>query len=209
VIQLTTYGPRSLSLMERLVSAHLVAVIKQVRFVNAEVDEQSEHGRELGTFEVVVASVLDGDAPGEVIRIRVAPAAEGDWPFPESGRFLALLQRDPPGDGYVLVHDSAFALRGSTFMFNEQIGAGPRARGSKATTLATVRRLLKERREQLAERAGYFAHREGRAIKATPPRFPTEMPDSEAVVFWLDTDRTTAGREGKPGQPARGGNRHD
>lgn len=195
--------------MERLVSAHLVAVIKQVKLVSSEVDEQSEHGRELGTFELVVATVIDGDAPGDVIRIRVVRAAEGDWPIPESGRFLALLQRDTPGEGWVLVYNSAFPLRGSTFMFNERVGAGPRGRGSKATTLATVRRLLKERREQLAGEARELTNREARAMKAPPPRFPTEMPDSEAVVSWLDIDRATAGREGKPGQPARGSNRHD
>jgi hypothetical protein len=189
-----TYGPTRLSLMERLAAADLVAVIGRAELVRSERDELSERGRELGVFELAVASVLDGEAD-DVLRVRVVSDGDGRWPIRTDGRFLAFLQREPDG-GWVLAHESAFPLRGSTFMFSERLGDEARGRRGEATTLATVRRLVRERAAAAAAEAEELRRLEGRAMKAKPAPLPTEMPESDEVVAWL-AGRMEAGREGK------------
>ena len=132
------------------------------------------------------------------VRVRVAQSAEGAWPIPVEGRLLVLLQRDSTRDGWVLVHESAYALRASSFVFREQVGADPKAKGGKRVTLAALRRLVVDRNSRLAQEKRDLHDREGRALKEKPPRLPSEMPESDLVVSWLDLERAAAGRQGKP-----------
>ncbi len=189
---MATYGPTRLSLIERLVAADLVAVISRAELVRSERDELSERGRELGVFELTVASVLDGEAD-DVLHVRVASDGDGRWPIRTDGRFLALLQREPDG-GWVLAHESAFPLRGSTFMFNERLGDEAKGHRGQATTLATVRRLVRELDDATANEAKELGRLERRAMRVKPAQLPSEMPESDEVVAWL-AGRTEAGRE--------------
>ena len=195
---MTTYGPTTFTLADRLLAADVVAVINRAKLLGVEVDELSEGGREIGTFELAVGTVIDGVDVPDTIRVRVAQSADGAWPVTEAGRTLVLLQRDPTRDMWVLVHESAYPLRGSAFVFHEQVGADPQAKGGKRVTLASLRSLVNERRERLTLEEKELADREGRALKAKPPRLPSEMPESDMVVSWLDLERAAAGREGKP-----------
>ena len=179
---MTTYGPTTFTLADRLLAADAVAVIKRATLVGVEVDELSEGAREIGTF----------------VRIRVAQSADGAWPIPDEGRTLVLLQRDVPRDGWVLVHESAYSLHGSAFVFHERPGAAPQAREGKRMTLASLRRLVADHRERLADEERNLATRERRALKAKPPRLPSEMPESDLVVSWLDLERGAGAHEGKP-----------
>jgi hypothetical protein len=197
----TTYGPTTFTLADRLLAADAVAVIRQAKLVEIEIDELSEGAREIGTFELAVAIVIDGEDVPDTVRVRVAQSAAGAWPIPAEGR----PQRDPAQDGWLLVHESAYTLRGSTFVFHEHVGADPQAKEGKRVTLAALRRLIVDRDERLAQAAKELADREGRALKAKPPRFPSEMPESDLVVSWLDLERAAAGREGKRGCPDRRG----
>jgi hypothetical protein len=194
----TTYGPTTFTLAHRLLAADAVAVIKRAKLVEIEIDELSEGGREIGTFELAVATVVDGEDVPDIVRVRVAQSADGAWPIPTEGRFLALLQRDPARGGWELVHESAYPLRGSTFVFHGHVGADPKAKDGTRVTLAALRRLVADRDERLAHEANELADREGRALKEKPPRLPSEMPESDLVVSWLDLERAAAGREGKP-----------
>lgn len=195
---MTTYGPTTFTLADRLLAADAVAVITRSKLLGSEVDELSEGGREIGTFELAVGSVIDGEDVPDTVRVRIAQTVDGAWPIPDDGRVLVLLQRDPTRDGWVLVHESAYALRTSRFAFHEQVGADPEAKGGKRVTLAALRRLVAHRRERLAQEERDVAAREGQALKAKPPHLPSEMPKSVMVVSWLDLERAAAGREGKP-----------
>jgi hypothetical protein len=195
----TTYGPTQLSLLERLAGADAVVVIRTATLERSEVDKLSENQREIGVFELTVRDVLDGDI-SETIRVRVARDSDGPWPFPAEGEFLALLQHDEPAGGWVLVHDSAFRLRGSSFDFDEAVGFEKRVEPRDKVSITELRRLIDGRRESGASYEAALRDREGKLLAADRAQRPSEMPESSELASWLDTEH---GEGGHPGEPLR------
>lgn len=193
----TTYGPTQLSLLERLAGADAVALISSATLARSEVDKLSDAQREIGVFDLVVRDVLEGDV-AETIRVRVARDADGAWPFPSKGVFIALLQRDEPAGGWVLVHDSAFRLRGSSFDFDETVGFRRRVEPGEKVSIAELRRLIEGRRDRAASYEAAVRDREGKRLDEEPVRRPVEMPESSDLASWLDTGHGEGGRPSKP-----------
>lgn len=194
---MTTYGPRQLSLEERLAGSDAVTVITSATLIRSEVDRLSESQREIGSFELTVADVLHGDVP-ETIRLVAVRDADSPWPFPEKYRFLALLQRDEASGGWVLVHNSAFRLRGSSFAFDQAIGCQGGVEPSEKVSITEVRRLLKARQERAAGYDASLREREGELLHAELPRLPSEMPETPELAAWLDIGHAEGGRPGEP-----------
>lgn len=196
---MTTYGPGRLSILERLAGSDAVVLIKGAVLARSEVDRLSENRREIGEFELTVADVLDGDVP-ETIHLRAARDADGPWPLPDKGKFVAFLQREGEAGGWVLVHDSAFRLRGSSFDFDEAIGCQSRVEPSERIPLADVRRLVDARREARATYDKALRDYEGELLEARSRR-PSEMPESSELASWLDVEHGEGGRAGEPSGP--------
>jgi hypothetical protein len=194
---MTTYGPRRLSLLERLVSADAVVLIRAARLLGSELDELSEGRREIGLFELSIAETLDGDV-SEDAHVRVVRDAEGSWPFADKGLQLALLQRGPTDREWFLVHGSAYALRRDTFIFRDAIDPHDRSTSSERVTIDGVRQLVKDRRARVRKADSDLIEHEGRQLRKVP-KLPSEMPETSDMTAWLDVEKGQGGREGELG----------
>lgn len=190
---MTTYGPTSMDLAERLRGADLVARVASAELVDVVVDELSENRRELGTFRLELAEILYGEAEASC-DVLVVRAPDGPWPIPPDGEFLALLQHDGERR-WVLVHDSAFPITKKGVRFDPSAGLGGRAR----TTLVAVDDVASEV-GALTERAKAYedvlADRETKRFKAEADK-PQEQP-GDGLREWLDLEHAEGGQAGEP-----------
>lgn len=198
---MTTYGPTSLSLAERLAAAELVARVAEVELIRTEDDPASEHGRELGTFRLVLAEVIEGE-PRDAVDVVVARPRDAAWPLPEKGEFLALVRGVEGERPAQLVHDSAFPITEDTVQVDTSSGlGGERARREKVS-LDGVRELLAERAQRRKELAAALEERETSAF--TPEHGPPEeMPDTHGLRDLLDLQHGEGGRSDEPLKPSR------
>src|SRR6186713_3203300 len=144
---MTTYGPRHLSLADRLAVADAVVLFAGARLVTSSVDELSETTREIGVFELSTTDALLGKVD-EPTHVRVVRDSESPWPIPEQGEGLALLQRDPPRSDWLLVHNSAFRLRRDGFVFSDSIEPSQRSEARERVSIDDVRRLIEAQRRR-------------------------------------------------------------
>lgn len=198
---MTTYGPTSLSLADRLAATDLVARVTEIELIRTEDDPASEHGRELGTFRLVIAEVLDGE-PRDAVDIVVARRNDTAWPMPQKGDFLALVRLskdDRPGQ---LVHESAFTITEDTVHVDTSSGlGGERARREKVS-LDHVRELIAERAERIRARMAELEERETSTF--TPEHGPSqEMPDTHGLRDLLDLQHGEGGVSDEPLKPSR------
>jgi hypothetical protein len=193
---MTTYGPTLLSLADRLAAADLIARVAAFELLRTEDDPASEHGRELGTFRLALGEVIGGEQR-DAVDVLVARRRDADWPLPEKGEFLALVQlgdRDQPGQ---LVHDSAFPISDDTVLVDVAAGLGGERANREKVTLGEVRELLAARDEGRRLHDGELDRRE-RAV-FSPERPPSqEMPDTNGLRDWLDVEHGEGGRSDEP-----------
>lgn len=198
---MTTYGPTSLSLTDRLAASDLVARVTGVELIRTEDDPASEFGRELGMFRMVIAEVLDGE-PRDTVDIVVARRRDAAWPIPEHGEFLALLrlgEGDRPGQ---LVHDSAFPIAEESVQVDPASGLGGERSRREKVSLDRVRELLVERTERRRAQAAELQDREMSAY--SPEHRPSqEMPDTHGLRDLLDLEHGEGGRPDEPLKPTR------
>jgi len=190
---MTTYGPSTLTLAERLRAADMVARVKTAELVDVAVDDLSEGRRELGTFRLEIDEILLGEEES-TCDVLVVRAADGPWPIPADGAFVALLQRDSDRR-YVLVHDSAFPISGKGVRVDAAAGLGGRSRAEFIPfkeVVAEIRRLAEQERAD----AEQFAARETKRYSAERPA-PQEAP-GDGLGEWLDLDHSEAGRAAAP-----------
>ena len=190
---MTTYGPTSLDLAERLRGADLVARVTSAELVDVVVDELSENRRELGTFRLELAEILYGEAE-TTCDVLVARAPDGPWPIPQEGEFLALLQHDSERR-CVLVHDSAFPITDKGVRIDPSAGLGGRAR----TELVAVDDVAAEVRRLTERSAAYdavLADRETERFKGEADK-PQELP-GDGLREWLDLEHAEGGKTGEP-----------
>ena len=204
---MTTFGPSTMTLGERLLGADLVARVVDATLVSTTTDEQSESRREHGTFVFTVAQTLRGE-PVETVEVLVARAPDDPWPVPEKGEFLALLQAG--GDRrWVLVHDSAFPLRGTDVRVDP--GAGLTSKGAKPQKV-TLDEVIIAIAEQEKRAASYSATLEGRErTQFESGGRPVQEVPGDGLREWLDLEHGEGGRLGEPSTlpdqtkgPARG-----
>ncbi|MGB9374694.1 MAG: hypothetical protein WCA82_11105 [Jiangellales bacterium] len=193
---MTTYGPTSLTLAERLAATDLVARIADVELIRTEDDPASEHGRELGAFRLNIAEVIDGE-PRETVDITVARRRDDDWPLPEKGEFLALVRLDESGRSGQLVHESAFPVSRDSVQVDVTRGLGGERVRPERVSLTALRDLLGERADLLRQRDSQMDERERSAF--TPEhQVPNEMPDTHGLRDWLDVSHGEGGRSDEP-----------
>ena len=190
---MTTYGPTTLDLAERLRGADLVVRVASAELVDVVVDELSERRRELGTFRLELAEVLDGESDS-TCDVLVARDSNGPWPIPEKGEFIALLQHDTE-HRCVLVHDSAFLISDKGVRVDPAAGLGGRARAQFVVLddlVAQIRGLTEASKSYEAE----LADRETTQfqLEGGPPQ---ELP-GDGLSEWLDTYHTEGGRSAEP-----------
>jgi hypothetical protein len=193
---MTTYGPTSLTLAERLAATDLVARVTEVELLRTEDDPASEHGRELGTFRLVVGEVIDGEAR-DSIDVVAARRRDAEWPLPEKGEFLALLRLGERGQPAQLVHESAFPISRDTVQVDVTRGLGGERARRENVSLETVRVLIDQRAELRRQRESELDERERSAF--TPDyAVPQEMPDTQGLRDWLDVTHGEGGRSDEP-----------
>lgn len=194
---MTTYGPRQLSLAERLAAADAIVLVRTARLIESQIDELSERPREIGVFEVAISDVLDGTI-SDTARVWVVRDTEGAWPFAERGPQLALLQRGAGDRDWLLADGKAYRVVRGSFAFNH--ATDPRDRGGKRERVGVddLKRLVDERRSRAKHDEAELLEREGRRIRARL-RLPSEMPETNALADWLDVERGSGGREARLG----------
>jgi len=198
---MTTYGPTSLPLTERLAAADLVARVTAVELIRTEDDPASEHGRDLGMFRLVIAEVLDGE-PRDTVDIVVARRRDASWPLPEHGELLALLRLGEGDQPAQLVHESAFPITEETVQVDPTRGLGGERSRREKVSLDEVRELLAERTERRRSRAAQLEDREMSAF--SPEHRPSqEMPDTHGLRDLLDLEHGEGGRPDEPLKPTR------
>lgn len=190
---MTTYGPTTLTLAERLRGADLVARIVGAELVRTTVDELSESRREHGTFVLTLAERFRGDA-SETVEVLVARGPDEPWPIPEKGEFLALLQ----GDGkapFVLVHNSAFPLRGDTVQVDPAAGLPGDNAKAERVGLKEVVGVLAEQDARVVEYEKLLVERETSQVK--PVDQPVQEMPGDGLREWLDLEHGEGGRAGQ------------
>lgn len=192
---MTTYGPASFSLADRLAAADAVLIVKKAELLSTWNDELALKPRELGRFEFEIGRALSGKSAGSV-HVTVAQGADGKWPVPLQSPFIAILQSGVGGSDATLVHNSAFAIIGKSFRFAPGIGYDAAAGTGKRISLAeldkTIARLAKER--VAADRK--FAALEPR-LKSRTRHGEMEMPDS-SLARLLGPGHESGGAAAKP-----------
>uniref|UniRef100_UPI001124DB96 hypothetical protein n=1 Tax=Arthrobacter globiformis TaxID=1665 RepID=UPI001124DB96 len=190
---MTTYGPSTMSLAERLLAADVVACAVSAKLVRTTVDELSESRRELGTFSLTLTDVLRGQPP-ETVEVLVARAQDEPWPLPEEGEFLVLLQSTGQNQ-WVLVHNSAFPLHGSNVDFDPRAGLTQARRELQTVTLQDVAADLADQDKHSQAYAAAEKEYETSPIKSGDGPAVQEMP-GDGLSEWLDLDRGPGGRPG-------------
>lgn len=198
---MTTYGPTSLSLADRLAATDLVARVAGIELIRTEDDPASEHGRELGTFRLVLAEVIEGE-PLDAVDIVVARSRDAAWPMPDKGEFLALVRLGDGGRPGQLVHESAFPISEDIVQVNTSSGLGGERARRERVSLDGVRELLAERAERNRARMAELEERELSAF--TPEHGPSqEMPDTRGLRDLLDLEHGEGGHNDEPLKPPR------
>jgi hypothetical protein len=195
---MTTYGPTSFSLRDRLAAADAVLRIDRAELLDTSIDDLAAERRELGYFELHVAGILAGQAT-ESIRVVVARGRDGTWPIPTDTRFVALVQEAGRQGDWTLVHNSAFALDRAGFRFSPTIGCdGARQPGERVTLRELSRTIAEIAKEREARARALDAHepdaKKGRWFGEM------EMPDARLASL---QGHETGGVAGKPDGGAR------
>lgn len=180
---MTTYGPTSFSLIERLVAADLVVHAASAELVDTVVDERAETPREIGYFVVAVERSMMGDA-AESLRLVVARNRDGSWPVPSDGSFVAFVQGAADGPAN-LVHNSAFRVERGAIRFDQHVGCDHRQRGDvERVSIKDIERAISDLHDRRAAAAKALVSNEPSATDDYVTTGEMEVPDA-AYTTWL------------------------
>jgi hypothetical protein len=195
--EMTTFGPNSFSLRDRVAVADAILRVDRAELIDTSIDELANDPRELGHFELQVASTLAGP-PRESVRVVVARGRDGAWPIPSDTRFVAFLQSGGPRGEWTLVHNSAFALDRGGFRFSPTTGCEPARKPTERVTLRELERTI----TQIAkEREASMRHLEAIEPDSKKGRWFGEMEMPDPTLASLQRQSGEAG--GLAGMPAR------
>lgn len=138
---MTTYGPNSFSLRDRVAVADAILRVDRAELTDTSIDELATEPRELGHFELHVARTLAGQ-PRESVRVVVARGRNGTWPIPSDTRLVAFVQAGGPRGEWTLVHNSAFALDRDGFRFSPTTGCDGARKATERVTLRELERTI-------------------------------------------------------------------
>lgn len=191
---MSTYGPSSFTLRDRLAVADAVLRVDRADLVSTSVDDlAAREQREIGHFEFHVAAVWAGDT-GSSIRVVAVRGRDGRWPIPTDTPFVALVQHDKVSGNWTLVHQSAFALERGGFRFSPATGCDGATMRGERVTLGELRRTLADLAKERQARARALTENEPDASKG---RWFGEMEIPPASLASLQ-GRETGGMTGTP-----------
>lgn len=173
---MTTYGPAwsNVSLLERLVGAHLVIVGRSRGLVEDWADPCDGSTQRFAVAEVEVREVLRGKAL-DLVRIRVAGTENEGQVSPivrlEKGdELLLVLAEDEAGDvpRYGLQYDSAFPVRDQVLELPDDVPLGGYAEEPGKLTLDVVRRMLDDLAADAEQRRKQYQQVDGPEWESRP-----------------------------------------